>query len=151
MSLCVMSSGTLCTGSPDGIGHVSVCVGRGVSGVCETCAAFCSTKWQCRPQNCSNFPLRGKQEGSFYCKGGGRRKKGTDFFYVLAFCVSVVSLGCVRHMRNYNFALQNGSIGPEVAQIFRCAPHEKGAFHCKGGSARRKKPFFLLTFWCISV
>ena len=98
MSLCVMSRGILCTGSPDVIGHVSVCVGRGVSGVCETCATFCSTKWQYRPPNCSSFPLRGlTRKGFFIAKGGGAPKKRDGFFLHFGICVSVVSRVRARH------------------------------------------------------
>ena len=79
VSLCVMSRGILCTGSLDVICHASVC-GRGVSGVCETCATFWSTKWQHRPRNGSTFALRGLTRKDFSLQRRGERAKKTLIF-----------------------------------------------------------------------
>ena len=85
VSLCVMSRGILCTGSLDVICHASVC-GRGVSGVCETCATFWPRKWQYRPRNGSTFPLRNLLRKDFSLqRGGSARKKRSFFFYFFAF------------------------------------------------------------------
>ena len=56
---------------------------------------------------------------------------------VMSRCVlGVVSLVCARHAQH--FVLQNGSIGPKIAQIFRCAENKKGLFIAKGGGAAKK-------------
>ena len=78
VSLCVMSRGILCTGSLDVICHASVC-GRGVSGVCETCATFWPTKWQYRPRNGSTFPLRSLLRKDFSLQRGGSARKNAHF------------------------------------------------------------------------
>ena len=122
---------------------MSRCVLGVVSLVCARHAQhFVLQNGSVGPKIAQIFRCAENKKGLFIAKGGGRRKKGTDFFYVLAFCVSVVSLGCVRHMRNYNFALQNGSIGPEIAQIFRCAASREGGFSLQRGERAPKKAFF---------
>ena len=56
---------------------------------------------------------------------------------VMSRCVlGVVSLVCARHAQH--FVLQNGSVGPKIAQIFRCAENKKGLFIAKGGGAAKK-------------
>ena len=71
---------------------------------------------------------------------------------VMSRCVlGVVSLVCARHAQH--FVLQNGSIGPQIAQVFHCAALRERAFLLQREGARRKKgtDFFYILAFCVSV
>ena len=73
---------------------MDILVIHGVRGV--WCATFWSKKWQVKPRDGSNFPLRGlisDKEFLFIAKGGRAPKKSTDFAISLWQLFSVHILG----------------------------------------------------------